>query len=127
MSPDGEAIVTGAGDETLRFWNVFNKTRSTKVRKHRQQTPPILIPAENINQVSSFFVSGICISFKSLQEDTVTLSTFFFFFLKEIKSCHHRRIAQPPGAKDIKYNQRLIVSFLFTKGMTATPSFIFIF
>uniref|UniRef100_A0A8C6T0J6 Fizzy-related protein homolog n=1 Tax=Neogobius melanostomus TaxID=47308 RepID=A0A8C6T0J6_9GOBI len=30
MSPDGEAIVTGAGDETLRFWNVFNKARSTK-------------------------------------------------------------------------------------------------
>ncbi|KAF3858667.1 hypothetical protein F7725_011868 [Dissostichus mawsoni] len=23
VSPDGEAIVTGAGDETLRFWNVF--------------------------------------------------------------------------------------------------------
>lgn len=34
MSPDGEAIVTGAGDETLRFWNVFSKTRSTKVRMH---------------------------------------------------------------------------------------------
>ena len=32
MSPDGEAIVTGAGDETLRFWNVFSKTRSTKVQ-----------------------------------------------------------------------------------------------
>uniref|UniRef100_A0AAY5KDX2 Fizzy-related protein homolog n=1 Tax=Esox lucius TaxID=8010 RepID=A0AAY5KDX2_ESOLU len=31
LSPDGEAIVTGAGDETLRFWNVFSKTRSTKV------------------------------------------------------------------------------------------------
>ena len=31
MSPDGEAIVTGAGDETLRFWNVFNKARSHKV------------------------------------------------------------------------------------------------
>ncbi len=31
-SPDGEAIVTGAGDETLRFWNVFSKTRCTKVR-----------------------------------------------------------------------------------------------
>ncbi|KAM9480443.1 fizzy-related protein homolog isoform 3-T6 [Salvelinus alpinus] len=30
MSPDGEAIVTGAGDETLRFWNLFSKTRSTK-------------------------------------------------------------------------------------------------
>lgn len=33
MSPDGEAIVTGAGDETLRFWNLFSKTRSTKVQK----------------------------------------------------------------------------------------------
>jgi cell division cycle 20-like protein 1 (cofactor of APC complex) len=33
MSPDGESIVTGAGDETLRFWNVFTKTRSTKETK----------------------------------------------------------------------------------------------
>ena len=31
ISPDGEAIVTGAGDETLRFWNVFSKARSQKV------------------------------------------------------------------------------------------------
>ncbi len=23
ISPDGQSIVTGAGDETLRFWNVF--------------------------------------------------------------------------------------------------------
>lgn len=23
MSPDGQSVVTGAGDETLRFWNVF--------------------------------------------------------------------------------------------------------
>lgn len=23
MSPDGQSIVTGAGDETLRFWNLF--------------------------------------------------------------------------------------------------------
>ena len=23
VSPDGKTIVTGAGDETLRFWNVF--------------------------------------------------------------------------------------------------------
>eukprot|EP00741_Cyanophora_paradoxa_P009365 tig00000144_g9071.t1 len=31
MSPDGQTIVTGAGDETLRFWNVFPgpKTRAT--------------------------------------------------------------------------------------------------
>lgn len=25
MNPDGTTIVTGAGDETLRFWNVFPK------------------------------------------------------------------------------------------------------
>lgn len=33
LSPDGEAIVTGAGDETLRFWNVFSKARSQKENK----------------------------------------------------------------------------------------------
>jgi len=33
MSPDGETIVTGAGDETLRFWNVFSKSRSPKQSK----------------------------------------------------------------------------------------------
>lgn len=33
MSPDGESIVTGAGDESLRFWNVFNKSKSVKVKK----------------------------------------------------------------------------------------------
>lgn len=27
MSPDGQTIVTGAGDETLRFWNAFQKGR----------------------------------------------------------------------------------------------------
>lgn len=31
MSPDGETIVTGAGDETLRFWNLFPKKNTTKV------------------------------------------------------------------------------------------------
>ena len=33
MSPDGESIVTGAGDETLRFWNVFSKARTQKEAK----------------------------------------------------------------------------------------------
>jgi cell division cycle 20-like protein 1 (cofactor of APC complex) len=28
MSPDGQSIVTGAGDETLRFWNVFPGARN---------------------------------------------------------------------------------------------------
>ncbi|KAI9032314.1 WD40-repeat-containing domain protein [Hyaloraphidium curvatum] len=27
MSPDGQNVVTGAGDETLRFWSVFSKGR----------------------------------------------------------------------------------------------------
>ena len=28
ISPDGQTIVTGAGDETLRFWNVFPGMKS---------------------------------------------------------------------------------------------------
>ncbi len=28
MSPDGQTIVTGAGDETLRFWSVFPKSKT---------------------------------------------------------------------------------------------------
>ena len=31
MSPDGQNIVTGAGDETLRFWNVFSKGKKSEV------------------------------------------------------------------------------------------------
>ncbi|KAJ3215536.1 hypothetical protein HK099_006313 [Clydaea vesicula] len=41
MSPDGQNIVTGAGDETLRFWNVFNKMgggRDDKWRKNSALT-----------------------------------------------------------------------------------------
>ena len=42
MSPDGQVIVTGAGDETLRFWNCFgrDKVKSTK--------PNILDPFDQI-------------------------------------------------------------------------------
>lgn len=29
VSPDGQSIVTGAGDETLRFWNVFPGAKSS--------------------------------------------------------------------------------------------------
>lgn len=38
MSPDGQTIVTGAGDETLRFWNVFSKARS-----HKEPNSPLNI------------------------------------------------------------------------------------
>jgi len=34
MSPDGETIVTGAGDETLRFWNVFPKKSKIEAPKN---------------------------------------------------------------------------------------------
>ncbi|KAJ7574419.1 WD40-repeat-containing domain protein [Mycena floridula] len=33
MSPDGETIVTGAGDETLRFWNAFPKKETNEREK----------------------------------------------------------------------------------------------
>jgi cell division cycle 20-like protein 1 (cofactor of APC complex) len=29
-SPDGKEIVTGAGDETLRIWTLFNKSKKQK-------------------------------------------------------------------------------------------------
>ncbi|CAM9024842.1 unnamed protein product [Wickerhamomyces anomalus] len=28
LSPDGQTVVTGSGDETLRFWNVFEKNKN---------------------------------------------------------------------------------------------------
>jgi cell division cycle 20-like protein 1 (cofactor of APC complex) len=30
MSPDGQTIVTGAGDETLRFWNAFPRAQERR-------------------------------------------------------------------------------------------------
>ena len=33
MSPEGETIVTGAGDETLRFWNAFPKRENHTARQ----------------------------------------------------------------------------------------------
>ena len=32
MSPEGNTIVTGAGDETLRFWNVFPGRNETSAK-----------------------------------------------------------------------------------------------
>ena len=36
MSPDGSTIVTGAGDETLRFWNIFPR-ESNKMPMESQE------------------------------------------------------------------------------------------
>lgn len=43
MSPDGSTVVTGAGDETLRFWRVFpGRNDINKPQKS-------LLNVENIN------------------------------------------------------------------------------
>jgi cell division cycle 20-like protein 1 (cofactor of APC complex) len=34
MSPDGQNIVTGAGDETLRFWNIFPPLKNDMEMSH---------------------------------------------------------------------------------------------
>lgn len=39
MSPDGENIVTGAGDETLRFWKVFPPSKGSKDKETSQIDP----------------------------------------------------------------------------------------
>ena len=39
-SPDGQTLVTGAGDETLRFWNVFPP-------KKQQSKASIVMPSFN--------------------------------------------------------------------------------
>jgi cell division cycle 20-like protein 1 (cofactor of APC complex) len=38
MSPDGQTIVTGAGDETLRFWNAFELDRGKKITGPKADT-----------------------------------------------------------------------------------------
>ncbi|KAK6117118.1 hypothetical protein DH2020_049163 [Rehmannia glutinosa] len=48
ISPDGQTIVTGAGDETLRFWNVFPSPKSQKAKS------PILQNTESEIGASSF-------------------------------------------------------------------------
>lgn len=42
-SPDGRTIVTGAGDETLRFWDCFRPTP-----KHPTNNRSLLDPAASI-------------------------------------------------------------------------------
>jgi WD40 repeat protein len=42
MSPDGQSIVTGAGDETLRFWTVFPSAVSKETHDGSSQ---LLLPS----------------------------------------------------------------------------------
>lgn len=43
MSPDGESIVTGAGDETLRFWKVFPEQKKVEKPKSLIQNSAFVI------------------------------------------------------------------------------------
>lgn len=38
ISPDGQNIVTGAGDESLRFWNVFPPIKNNNLDKPNGST-----------------------------------------------------------------------------------------
>lgn len=72
MSPDGEAIVTGAGDETLRFWNVFSKMRSTKVTNCHYFLASWSFPFWNVTGSDTPpFVSGVCVGAEPVHQDPV--------------------------------------------------------
>ena len=76
MSPDGEAIVTGAGDETLRFWNVFSKARSQKVLHSCYHILKNSLSSLSINNnsIPLIFLGGK-ISIESIHQHTVARIT----------------------------------------------------
>lgn len=39
MSPCGKTVVTGAGDETLRFWNIFPSAKNKNEGKESSLFP----------------------------------------------------------------------------------------
>jgi cell division cycle 20-like protein 1 (cofactor of APC complex) len=41
VSPDGTTIVTGAGDETLRFWNIFPAKESSTGGSAKSSLAPV--------------------------------------------------------------------------------------
>lgn len=43
MSPDGQTVVTGAGDETLRFWKIFNKKGLRDDEQDKRYSPYSII------------------------------------------------------------------------------------
>lgn len=45
MSPDGQTIVTGAGDETLRFWSAFPGTTKSTDHVSSRLGPSLLLPS----------------------------------------------------------------------------------
>lgn len=85
MSPDGEAIVTGAGDETLRFWNVFSKMRSTKVFTLFVRSFSFLYVIISTILISvlpisvSLLLLGVGVSTESFHEDSVVTTPPLYY------------------------------------------------
>lgn len=78
MSPDGEAIVTGAGDETLRFWNVFSKMRSTKVLNLSISHLYLYLSLCHVPLSFSLPLLGICISPEPIHQDPVVRTPLYY-------------------------------------------------
>ncbi|KAK1297528.1 Protein FIZZY-RELATED 2 [Acorus calamus] len=81
ISPDGQTIVTGAGDETLRFWNVFPSPKFQNNTYHSQQEIQLsflLQVRKKAQFANSKFLNGRTLIVKSEliswpDSDTVTL------------------------------------------------------
>lgn len=67
LSPDGQTVVSGAADETLRFWKVFADSDASKSRADPHSTKGPL--SSNIRSVNN------------IRWKEKYLCTFFFFFL----------------------------------------------
>lgn len=59
LSPDGQTIVTGAGDETLRFWTVFPKAADTGGSGAHQDATRYGLGPSNQNQAISVALDRI--------------------------------------------------------------------
>lgn len=48
ISPDGETVVSGAGDETLRFWKIFQKEQQSQVATRKAVKEPAYLSNRTI-------------------------------------------------------------------------------
>jgi WD40 repeat protein len=60
MSPDGQTIVTGAGDETLRFWNVFPTPKSESLQLLATAFSEPLFPLGAARRLCFALFSSVC-------------------------------------------------------------------
>lgn len=88
--------MTGAGDETLRFWNVFSKMRSTKVKndpyfpKHHIMPTIVLTPPPQLCSLS-----GICVCAEPVHQDPIISTRLYDEAKKEIPLCMSGWLSTP--------------------------------